>query len=86
MLRLGGSRQPVGVGGHKGEGEVGITAIFCQIEEDATNQIPGGVQTLEKGLEVGAIRRGFHRRGDVVPQASQDIGAQILGPRHHRRR
>ena len=47
-------RQPRGVGRHEGEGLLRIVPVFRQIEMHPPDQIPGGVQVLEKGLKIGS--------------------------------
>ena len=53
MLGFGLGRQPRGVGRHEGEGLLRIAPVFRQIEMHPPDQVPGGVQVLEKGLKIG---------------------------------
>ena len=86
MLGLGLWRQPRSVGRHEGEGSFRIVPVFRQTEMHATNQIPGGVQSLEEGLKISSRPRQRRRKccAQFIPQREQDIRVQILRPRHHR--
>ena len=88
MLGFGLRRQPGGVGRHEGEGLLRIAPVFRQIEMHPPDQVPGGIQVLEKGLKIGTGpgQRSRERSAHLIPQRQQGIGLQILRPRHHRRR
>ena len=76
-----------GVGRHEGEGVVGIAAVFRQIEVTPADQVPGGVQRGQEGLQSGP--RGGEGRCErpchLIPQRQQDVLGQIFRPGHHRR-
>ena len=83
MLGFGLRRQPGGVGRHEGEGLLRIAPVFRQIEMHPPDQVPGGVQVLEKGLKIGTGpgQRSRERSAHLIPQRQQGIGIQILRPR-----
>ncbi len=83
VLRLRLRRQLRRVGGHEGEGRVGVATVLRQVEMHAADQVPGRVQALQKALQIGlATRPGLAHRPPPVSShsARSTSGSDIRRP------
>ena len=86
MLKSGPGGHAMRIRGQEGERPPRITFVFGQMKRDAPEQVPQGIHAAQ--IRLGPFRLPprllHHQLSQLTPQATQQLGRQILQAAHRR--